>query len=122
MQNDRMSIPVALDQLREEIARRGDAAFLVTTGSEGPHVVSARFGWDGDALAASAGSRTAANVGSSATVCVLWPSATFDDYSLIVDGHARVDGDTVLVEPARAVLHRSSSAAGDGPSCIKVLS
>lgn len=116
-----MSIPVALDQLREEIARRGDAAFLVSTGGDGPHVVSARLGWDGDALAATAGSRTASNVGASPTVCVLWPSASFDDYSLIVDGHAHLDGETVLIEPARAVLHRASSAAGDGPSCIKVL-
>jgi hypothetical protein len=116
-----VSIPVALDKLREEITGRGDAAFLISTGPDGPHVVSARFAWRGDLLAAGAGSRTAANVESSSTVCVLWPSSSFDDYSLIVDGAGRVDGDTVLVEPVKAVLHRSSSAAGDGPSCVPVL-
>lgn len=117
---ERMSISVALEDLRREIASRGDAAFLVSTG-DGPHVVSARFSWRGDELVAAAGSRTASNVERAATVCVLWPSASFDDYSLIVDGEARVDGDQVVVTPSRAVLHRAASAAGDGPSCIKVL-
>ena len=117
---DAMSIAVALEDLRREIASRGDAAFLVTTG-DGPHVVSARFAWRGGDLVAGAGSRTASNIEQVAVVCVLWPSASFDDYSLIVDGRARIDGDDVIVTPSKAVLHRSASAAGDGPSCIKVL-
>jgi hypothetical protein len=84
-------------------------------------VVSAKIGWEGDALAAGAGSRTAANVEASGSVCFLWPGPSFDDYSLIVDGTARVSDGSVVVTPTRAVLHRSSSAAGDGPGCVTIL-
>jgi hypothetical protein len=115
-----MSIAVSLDQLRDEVARRGDAAFVVTTGEDGPHVVSVRVAWDGDALVGGAGNRTAANVAARPSVSLLWPS-TFDDYSLIVDGTgAAVDG-MLRIDPVRAVLHRSAAAVGDGPGCIKVL-
>ena len=115
-----MSIAVSLEQLRDEVARRGDAAFVVTTGDDGPHVVSVRVGWDGDDLVGGAGNRTAANVASRSSVSLLWPS-TFDDYSLIVDGTASVSDGSLRVAPVRAVLHRSAAATGDGPGCIKVL-
>ncbi len=115
-----MSIAVSLDQLRDEIARRGDAAFVLTTGDDGPHVVSARIGWDGDELVGGAGNRTAANAGDRPAVSLLWP-ASFDDYSLIVDGTATVADGSFRIAPVRAVLHRSAAASGDGPGCIKVL-
>jgi hypothetical protein len=115
-----MSIAVYLADLRAEIDRRGDAAFAITTGEAGPHVVSVRVAWDGDVLTGGAGNRTAANVAARPAISLLWP-ASFDDYSLIVDGDgAAVDG-VLRVTPSRAVLHRSAAAAGDGPSCIKVL-
>ena len=115
-----MSIAVSLEQLRDEVERRGDAAFVVTTGDDGPHVVSVRVAWDGDALVGGAGNRTAANVAARSSVSLLWPS-TFDDYSLIVDGTASAEDGTLRVAPVRAVLHRSAAATGDGPGCIKVL-
>ena len=115
-----MSIPVALDQLRDEIARRGDGAFVVTTGEDGPHVVSVRVAWEGDDLVGGAGNRTAGNVAARPSVSLLWPS-TFDDYSLIVDGTASATDGSLRVAPVRAVLHRSAAATGDGPGCIKVL-
>lgn len=116
-----MSIPVALAELRDEIARRGDAAFLVTSGDAGPHVVSARMSWDGEDLAAGAGNRTAANVAAHPAITLLWPSPSFDDYSLIVDGSATVIDGRLRVTPGRAVLHRSADAAGDDPRCVSVL-
>ena len=115
-----MSIAVSLDQLRDEVARRGDAAFVVTIGDEGPHVVSVRVAWEGDELVAGAGNRTAANVAERPAVSLLWPSS-FDDYSLIVDGSASAADGSLRITPVRAVLHRSAAAAGDGPGCIKVL-
>lgn len=115
-----MSIAVSLEQLRDEVARRGDPAFVVTTGDDGPHVVSVRIAWDGDELVGGAGNRTAANIAARPVVSLLWPS-TFDDYSLIVDGTASAVDGTLRVAPARAVLHRSAAAVGDGPGCIKVL-
>ena len=115
-----MSIAVGLDQLREEIARRGDAAFVITSGATGPHVVSVRVAWAGDELAAGAGNTTAANVSARPVVSLLWPSS-FDDYSLIVDGTAVATDGVLNVTPTRAVLHRSVAAAGEGPGCITVI-
>ena len=112
-----MSVAVALDDLRAEIAKRGDAAFLVTTDASSPHIVSVRVTWDGDAITAGAGSTTSKNVGERPVVSLLWPSS-FDDYSLTVDGGATIDGDVVRIAPTRAVLHRSVAASGDGPGCI----
>jgi len=116
-----VSIPVSLDRLREEIADRGSAAYLVTVGGSGPHVVSLRIGWDGDALAAGAGDRTASNVAANPAVTLLWPAPAFEDFSLLVDGTATAQDGTVVITPTRAVLHRSSAGAGDGPTCVKVL-
>jgi hypothetical protein len=112
-----VSIAVALDELRSEIAKRGDTAFLVTTNGSSPHIVSVRVTWDGDTITAGAGSTTAKNVAERPVVSLLWPSS-FDDYSLIVDGSASIDADVVRVAPTRAVLHRSVAATGDGPTCI----
>jgi hypothetical protein len=114
-----MSIAVSLDDLRAEITKRGDAAFVITVGTS-PHVVSARIAWDGDALTGGAGSTTAKNIAALPVVSLLWP-ASFDDYSLIVDGTATVADGVLRVEPTRAVLHRSAAAAGDGPTCITVV-
>ena len=118
-----MSIAVALDQLRDEIAARGDAAFAVTVGDGGPHVVSVRLAWDGDVLVGGAGSRTAANVAARPSVTLLWPGETFTSFSLLVDGTAAVVDEQLRVTPAKAVLHRAAeaAAAADGPSCVKVL-
>jgi hypothetical protein len=115
-----MSIAVALDRLRDEVGRRGDAAFAVTVGDGGPHVVSIRVEWDGDDIVGGAGNRTSANVAERPTISLLWPAA-FDDYSLIVDGTAVASDGTLRVTPATAVLHKSAGAASDGPGCIKVL-
>jgi hypothetical protein len=115
-----MTIAVGLDELRDEIARRGDAAFAVTVGAGGPHVVSLRVRWDGDVLVGGAGNRTATNVSANPSTTLLWPGA-WPDFSLLVDGTAQaVDGE-LHFEPTKAVLHRSAEAAGDGPSCVKVL-
>src|SRR4051794_12355238 len=115
-----MSIAVALDELRSEITKRGDAAFIITTGGSSPHVVSARVAWDGDVLTAGAGNTTSKNVVVQPIVSLLWP-ASFDDYSLIVDGSASAADGTLRVTPTRAVLHRSAAASGDGPTCVTLV-
>ena len=82
-------------------------------------MVSARIGWDGDALTAGAGNTTSKNIDVQPIVSLLWP-ASFDDYSLIVDGSASAVDGTLRVTPTRAVLHRSAAASGDGPTCISL--
>ncbi len=123
-----MSVPVALDDLRERLSSAGADVFLLTV-SEGssPHAVSAEVHWDGDHLIVGAGRTTARNVTSTPAVTLLWPTCG-PDYSLIVDGTAEVDGDVVRITPTHAILHRSVRAPasdghqdGEAPRCITVL-
>lgn len=116
-----MSVPVPLDRLRAEIGERGAACFLVTIGERGPHVVSVQVGWDGDALTAGVGGRTAANVATTPAVTLLWPAPAFEELSLLVDGAATAAAGTLTILPSAAVLHRSAAGAGSGPTCVKVL-
>ena len=125
-----MSVKVELEELRSSIASAGDAVFLLTVrDGERPHAVSALVSWDGDELVTAATSRSSKNVGSTSTVTLLWPAAG-QEYSLIVDGAAHVDGDQLRIEPTHAVWHRSVLAspasghgedAGDDPRCKPVL-
>ncbi|MEA2825898.1 MAG: hypothetical protein QOG43_337 [Actinomycetota bacterium] len=124
----RVSVPVEPAELRREVVRYGPVAYLVTVSPETarPHVVSVSVRWEGDTLVCGAGTRTAAHIGTGADVTLLWSAPVGDagDYSLIVDGPARVvdgpDGATVVVRPAGAVLHRMAGATGSGPGCIAV--
>jgi hypothetical protein len=125
-----MRVKVELEALRTSISEAGDAVFLLTV-RDGvrPHAVSAMVSWDGDELVTAATSRSSSNVASSSTVTLLWPAAG-QEYSLIVDGTAVVDGDRLRITPTHAVQHRSVLAspasghgddAGDDPRCKPVL-
>ncbi len=121
-----MSVPVELEALAEQVAVHGPQALLLTVNEhDRPHAVAVEVSVDGGRLRAGAGSRTAANVARRPGVSLLWPSLVPGTYSLIVDGDARLDGGEVVVEPTRAVRHRtpvgSSGADPDAPSCITVL-
>lgn len=112
-----MTVPVALDQLRDEVERFGAAAFLLTVSDDGrPHAVSAVLAWAGSELSAVAGRRTSANATARPMVTLLWPPHEPGGYNLIVDGDATVAGDTIIVAPTKAVLHRSAPAPADGPA------
>jgi hypothetical protein len=125
-----MSVAVELAELRSAIETAGDAVFLLTVrDGERPHAVSALVSWDGDSLVTAATSRSSSNVSSSSTVTLLWPAAG-QEYSLIVDGTAVVDGDRLVITPTKSVWHRSVLAspasghgddAGDDPRCKPVL-
>lgn len=120
-----MSVPVELDALRDEVARRGAVAYVVTVSSSGaPHVVSVTTSWDGDLLTAGAGSTTGANIGRAPGVTLMWPPVAGlgegEGYCLIVDGQAEAVDGRLSVHPTRAVLHRLADTA-DGPSCVTLL-
>jgi hypothetical protein len=123
-----MSVAVELASLRAQIEAAGPDVFLLTVRDGArPHAVSATVSWDGDDLVTSAGSRTAANVAAAPAVTLLWPSSG-QEYSLIVDGTARVEDGTVRITPTHAILHRSVLASapsghtdGDDPRCKPVL-
>lgn len=123
-----MSVAVKLEALQAQIASAGADVFLLSVRDGArPHAVSAVVTWDGDDLVVPAGSRSAANVAAAPAVTLLWPSSG-QEYSLIVDGTARVDGDVLRITPTHAVLHRSVLASapsghsdGDDPRCKPVL-
>lgn len=101
---------MALDDLPAVVAERGPAAYLVTAGDERPRVVSVAATWDGARLVVGAGRRTAANVAERPAVTLLWPAdVAHPEHSLLVDGRAVVEGDTIAVVPEGAILHRSRS-------------
>jgi hypothetical protein len=101
-----VSIAVALEDLPAEVQRRG-FGYLLTVGDDGrPHVVALIPTVVGRALHFDAGGRTCRNVEARSAVCVVFPPTGDDDFSLVVDGEARVDGPSVAVTPTWAVRHR----------------
>ncbi len=114
-----MSIPVSLDELREVASQQAPFAYLLTVTKDATaHVVAVTVSIDDGGVACVAGKGSCANASARPNVSLLWPPATVDDYSLIVDGQASVDGSTVRVVPSRAVRHRP--APGGGNDCAPV--
>lgn len=102
----RVSVPVTLADLPDEIARFGNTPYLLTVGADAaPRATSVRVRWHGRRLATGAGTRTAANIRENATIVLLWPAPEPGGHALIVDGLAEVLGSDVYIQPARAVLH-----------------
>lgn len=60
------------------------------------------------------GNSSVRNIGHNPTVTVLFPPTEPKGFSLLVDGTAHADGDTVTITPTSAVLHRPAAHA-DGP-------
>lgn len=121
-----MSIPVPLDGLRAALAERGAGAYLLTVSDAlSPHAVHVPLQCDGDVLVVEVGKRTAANAAARSVVSLLCPLRTPDDYSLIIDGTARVEGAVVRITPTKAVLHRPAAnpdpAAACGHDCVPIL-
>jgi hypothetical protein len=122
-----MSVKVELGEVRDQVAACRSCAYLLTVTEDGrPHAVSLDVEWDGDLLVGGAGRSTAANIGRSPEVSLLWPVSGRDGYALIVDGRAEVrpDGEAarVAVAPSGAVLHATPEARRDGgPGCVPVL-
>jgi hypothetical protein len=106
-----MSVPVDVTDLAAHVADRGAVGYLLTTSDDlRPHATALAFTLEGATFTCDAGNRTVANVGARPNVSLLWPARDDGDFSLIVDGDARVTGDgpdrRVVVTATRAVLHR----------------
>ena len=95
-----------------------------------PHVVHGAVRWEGDTLVADVGERSAANAGARPSVSLLFPVRSDADYSLIVDGDAKLlsdeDGRRLRIAPTKAVLHRAARSpdpsSGCGTDCVPLLS
>lgn len=109
-----MSIPVPVAGLAEALADYS-YAYLLTVSDDGrPHAVAVSPHLAGGVLRASIGHRSGVNALARPNgVSLVWPPATPGGYSLILDGAAVIEGDTITVTPSKAVLHRPApSEAG----------
>jgi hypothetical protein len=114
-----MSIKVELSDLREIAAQQAPFAYLLTVSEdESAHAVAITPYIGETRITLDAGTRSCANATSRPKVSLLWPPMSADDYSLIVDGTASVDGSTLMITPERAVRHRP--APGGGSDCAPV--
>jgi hypothetical protein len=127
-----VSIPVAVEALRDTIRDFSTPPYLLTVSDDGrPHSVAVSPTWNGDLLVIPAGRRTVTNANARDLVALLWPPNDHDGYSLIVDAHVTgtgVDADGngfVTIAPTRAVLHRPAPSANGMPAtgsdCVPVL-
>lgn len=122
-----MSIPVELRGLGEAIARYRFAYLLTAGAGAAPHAVAVTpVLREGELLLSAPGRRSRANVLAQPRVSLVWPPESADDYSLIVDGEAALDGETLRIHPERAVLHRPAprpepvTVGGCGSDCVEL--
>ena len=106
-----MSIEVPLDELESRLAQY-PWGYLVTVRDDGraQSLAVPTLMVDG-ALIATIGRGAALNATARPSVTLLFPGASGQEQSLIVDGEARAEGDRIEVTPTWAVLHRP--ALGD---------
>jgi hypothetical protein len=102
-----MSLKVELGELAQALEPYG-FAYLVTVGEGGrAHVLAVTpvLGDDG-LVVGGVGRHSQENATERSGVTLVWPPAEPGGFSLLVDGAATVDGDTIVVAPTKAVLHR----------------
>jgi hypothetical protein len=101
-----VSIGVTLDELPAQIAER-PWAYLLTVGDDGrPHLVATVPVWRGESLIVEAGRRTRDNAARQPLVALVYPPVDPAGYSLIVDVTATIEGESIMLTPTNAVLHR----------------
>lgn len=117
-----MTIPVSVDQLAQVLGRFGPGYLLTLQGPDvdGPavkvHAVDPIF--DGGHLVVPCGHHSALeNAGRDPRITIVWPPLVHHGHSLIVDGHAAVCQDRLVVDVLGAILHRPS-AHRDGPEWV----
>lgn len=106
-----VSIAVPLDELMADVTRR-DFAYLLTVGDDGRPRVLALVPEcrDGELRFHVGPGRTGGSARARPKVSMVFPPCDHDAYSLVVDGDAAVDGETVVVTPTWAVRHRPAPA------------
>jgi hypothetical protein len=119
-----MSVKVDVGEL-EATLRDYRFAYLVTVGDGArAHVLAVSpVLHDGALVVDGVGRHSQANAAGHPEVTLVWPPPLPDGYSLLVDGSATVDGSTITIRPAKAVLHRPAPDAEGrrvGSDCVAV--
>jgi hypothetical protein len=91
--------------------RGRDFVYLVTRGDERSHVVALRCAVElGRVTLRGAGRSSVANIERASDVALVWPPAPIafehPEYSIVADGTATIDDESVVVEVVTAVFHR----------------
>lgn len=123
------NVTVEADGVERAWRERGPGAYVITVSGDGrPHTVHAVTAWEHEDLVAEVGATTASNARARSNVSLLFAIRDPSDYSLIVDGIARVEmkADTarLRVTPTRAVLHRPGTPATPtacGSDCVPIV-
>jgi hypothetical protein len=102
-----MSLKVELGELATSLESYG-FAYLVTVGDGGrAHVLAVTpVLADEGLVVGGVGRHSQENATERPDVTLVWPPAEPGGFSLLVDGAATVDGETITVTPRKAVLHR----------------
>jgi hypothetical protein len=119
-----MSVKVELGELAGKLADF-DVAYLVTVSDDArshvlsvwPEMTAAGIRVDG------VGRHTQANAATHPDVTLVFPPLERGGYTLLVDGAATVDGTSVTVVPAKAILHRPAAGPDGrraGSDCVDV--
>ncbi len=90
-----MSIPVAIDDLAPAIEQYRWAYLLTVRDDLRAHIVAVTPAWDGDALVMEVGKGTGRNASERPAVSLCYPPTEPEGYSLIIDGDASVEGQSV---------------------------
>lgn len=119
-----MSEKVELGELGAKIGEFA-FAYLVTVSEDGhAHVLSVWPEVSADGLVVDGvGRHSQANAATQPDVTLVFPPADPSGFSLLVDGVAAVDGSTITVVPARAILHRPAPGPDGrraGSDCVDV--
>jgi hypothetical protein len=119
-----MSLKVELAELEKTLEPYG-LAYLVTVGDGNRvHVLAVTpVLTDEGLVVGGVGRHSQANAAERPDVTLVWPPASADGFSLLVDGTARVDGETITVAPAKATLHRPAPGRDGlraGSDCVAV--
>lgn len=115
-----MSVKVDLDRLADVLADFG-FAYLITVGDDyRAHTVAVDpvFG-EGRFDVGTVGRHTRENTARHGDVTIVWPPTEPGGYSLIVDGRAHQAGESLSIEPIKAVLHRKATpeSPSTSPDC-----
>ena len=105
-----MSIRIEPTELAAAVRGR-DFVYLVTRGADRSHVVALKYSVEGSRVTVrGAGRSSASNIERASTVTLVWPPATraseHSDYSIVADGTAMIDEESVVVDIVTAVFHR----------------
>lgn len=115
-----MGNPVDMSALQNVIADYSFAYLITIAHGDRIHTSVVHPSVDGENLIVTAPSdRVQKNAGQQPKVSLVWPPREPGGYSLIVDGLAKCEDETLTLAPSRAIQHRPETLASpDAAGCV----